>query len=122
LKARACSEELVFYASYAAYNPARTRLSKHSQLTGFVNLFNLTPVWQLDRSRGFHALTRSERCGVVAAIVVALLLSAQRLLFIVGGVAVWRALQRDAGPGDRQTFATFVVLVIALSLLTRDLG
>src|SRR5204862_4392071 len=30
-----------------------------SELTAFVNLFNLTPVWQLDGSRGFHALNRS---------------------------------------------------------------
>jgi len=37
------------------------------------------------------------------------------MLFIVGGVAVWRAMQREAGPGDRRILATFVVLVGALS-------
>jgi Zn-dependent protease len=93
-----------------------------AQLTAFLNLFNLTPVWQLDGSRGFHALTRSQRYAVVGVIAVALLLSAQRLLFIVGGVAVWRALQRDVGPGDRRTLVTFVMLIIALSLLARDVG
>ena len=52
----------------------------------------------------------------------ALLVSAQRLLFIVGGVAVWRALQRDVGPGDRRTLMTFAVLIVALSLLARGVG
>ena len=83
---------------------------------------HLTPVWQLDGSRGFHALARSHRYAVVGAIAVALLVSAQRLLFIVSGVAVWRALQRDVGPGDRRTLKTFVVLIVVLSLLARGVG
>src|SRR5262245_14442148 len=32
-----------------------------AHLTGFLNLFNLIPVWQLDGSRGFHVLARMER-------------------------------------------------------------
>jgi len=32
---------------------------------------------------------------------------------------VWRALQRDAGPGNARVVATFVMLVMALSLLAR---
>ena len=93
-----------------------------AQLTGFLNLFNLIPVWQLDGSRGFHALARWERWALVAAIALALMLTEQRLLFLVGGVAVWRALQRETGPGDSRVLATFVVLVVALSLLARGLG
>jgi len=90
-----------------------------AQLTGFINLFNLMPVWQLDGSRGFHVLARWERWAVVAAIALALMLTEQRLLFIVGGVAVWRSLQREAGPGDTRVFATFVALILGLSLLAR---
>jgi Zn-dependent protease len=93
-----------------------------AQLTGFMNLFNLTPIWQLDGSRGLHVLARGERWALVAAIVVALWLTEQRLLFIVGGVAIWRSLQRDAGPGDPRVLATFVGLVVALSLLARGVG
>jgi Zn-dependent protease len=93
-----------------------------AQLTGFLNLFNLIPVWQLDGSRGMHALASGERWALVAAIAVALMLTEQRLLFIVGGVAVWRALQRDAGPGDARVLATFVTLVLALSWLARGVG
>ena len=93
-----------------------------AQLTGFLNLFNLIPVWQLDGSRGFHVLARWERWAVVAVIGLALLLTEQRLLLLIGGVAVWRALQRETGPGDLRVLATFGVLVMALSLLARGLG
>ena len=93
-----------------------------AQLTGFLNLFNLIPVWQLDGSRGMHVLARTERWTLVAAIVVALMLTEQRMLFIVGAVAVWRAMQKDAGPGDARVLATFVMLVMALSLLARGVN
>ena len=39
-----------------------------AQLTAFLNLFNLTPIWQLDGSRGVHVLARWERWALVAAI------------------------------------------------------
>jgi Zn-dependent protease len=93
-----------------------------AHLTGFLNLFNLIPVWQLDGSRGFHALSRTERWIVVATIGVMLWITGQRLLFIVGGVAVWRAAQREVGPGNRQILATFVVLVVALSWIAKAVG
>jgi len=93
-----------------------------AQLTGFLNLFNLIPVWQLDGSRGLHVLARWERWALVFAIAAALIVTQQRLLLIVGGVAVWRALQRDAGPGDTRVLATFVVLVVTLSMLARGVG
>jgi Zn-dependent protease/uncharacterized Zn finger protein (UPF0148 family) len=93
-----------------------------AQLTGFLNLFNLIPVWQLDGSRGLHVLARWERWALVFAIAAALIVTQQRLLLIVGGVAIWRALQRDAGPGDTRVLATFVVLVVTLSMLARGVG
>jgi Zn-dependent protease len=93
-----------------------------AQLTAFLNLFNLTPVWQLDGSRGIHALARGERWILVATIAIALMITEQRLLLVVGGVAVWRAVQQDAGPGDSRVLATFVVLVAALSWLARSVG
>jgi Zn-dependent protease len=93
-----------------------------AQLTAFLNLFNLTPIWQLDGSRGVHVLARWERWALVAAIAFMLLVTEQRLLFVVGAVAVWRSFQREAGPGDTPTLATFVMLVVALSWLARGVG
>jgi Zn-dependent protease len=93
-----------------------------AQLTALLNLFNLTPIWQLDGSRGVHALARWERWTLVGVVAAMLLATEQRLLFVVGGVAVWRAFQREAGPGDTRTLATFVVLVVALAWLARGVG
>ena len=93
-----------------------------AHLTGFLNLFNLIPVWQLDGSRGFHALSRTERWIVVAATGVMLWLTGQRLLFIVGGVAVWRASQGEVAPGDRRVLATYVLLVVLLSWIAKGVG
>jgi len=93
-----------------------------AQLTAFLNLFNLIPVWQLDGSRGMHVLARWERWTLVGVIVLALLVTEQRLLFIVGAVAVWRALQKDTGPGDARVLMTFAGLIASLSWLARHVG
>ena len=89
-----------------------------AQLTGFINLFNLIPVWQLDGSRGFHALSPAQRWGIVGALAVTFLITEQKLLIIVGAVALWRAFQKQFSPGDRNTFLTFVVLIGALAWLS----
>jgi len=107
-------------AAFAAYLATGAKIwLAIAQLTGFLNLFNLIPVWQLDGARGLHVLARGERWIVVGAIAAALLMTEQRLLLIVGGVAIWRAWQSDPGPGDTRVLATFVVLVTALSALAR---
>ena len=90
-----------------------------AQLTAWVNLFNLTPIWQLDGSRGFHALNRQERWLIVAVILIMLMITSQSLLLIVGAVALYRALTGAAGPGDRRALATFAALVLCLSWLAR---
>jgi Zn-dependent protease len=110
-------------AALAVYGATGARIwLAIAQLTGFINLFNLIPIWQLDGSRGFHALARSERWMLVGAIALALVVTEQRLLFIVGAVAVWRAMQKEEGPGDRRVLATFAALVVTLSLLARGVG
>jgi Zn-dependent protease len=92
-----------------------------AQLTA-INLFNLIPVWQLDGSRGMHVLGRTERWALVGFVVLALAMTEQRLLFIVGAVAVWRAMQHEVGPGDSRVFATFAALIVALAFLARGVG
>ena len=51
----------------------------------------------------------------MGAIAAALWATEQRMLFLVGGVAIWRASQKEVGPGDRRVLATFVLLVGALA-------
>ena len=88
-----------------------------AHLTAFINLFNLTPVWQLDGSRGFHALSRHQRIAATGAVGIAYLLTNQKMLMIVGIVAVWRAVQKQQGPGDQKAFGIYVMLIGALSWL-----
>jgi Zn-dependent protease len=110
-------------AALAVYGVTRTPVwLAIAQLTGFLNLFNLIPIWQLDGSRGLHVLARTERWVLVGAIALALLVTEQRLLFLVGGVAAWRAWQAETGPGDTRVLATFVGLVFALSWFARSVG
>ena len=90
-----------------------------AELTGFLNLFNLIPVWQLDGSRGFHALSRSERWIAIGAIAATLAVTGVRLLWILGAVAVFRAVRGEQGPGHRPTLVTFVLLVVTLSWFAR---
>jgi Zn-dependent protease len=90
-----------------------------TELTGFLNLFNLIPIWQLDGSRGFHALSRHQRWMVVGVIAVALWLTGVGVLWLVGGVAAFRAVRGDAGPGHQPTLVTYAALVLALSWFAR---
>lgn len=90
-----------------------------SELTGFLNLFNLIPIWQLDGSRGFHALSANERWVVVAAIGAALWLTGVGVLWIVGAVALFRIVRGEQGPGHQPSMLTFAGLVLALSWFAR---
>ena len=92
-----------------------------AEISGFINLFNLMPIWQLDGARGFKALSREQRGIVVASIVVALWLTAVPVLWIVGGVAIYQTVRGNAGPGHGPTASPFVVLVLALSWFARTL-
>jgi Zn-dependent protease len=93
-----------------------------AELTAFLNLFNLIPVWQLDGARGFHALSQSERFVVVGAVVLALWLTGVGVLWMVGAVAIYRAGWTEMGPGHQPTLATFIVLILGLSWIARAIG
>ncbi|HEY5620000.1 MAG TPA: site-2 protease family protein [Vicinamibacterales bacterium] len=91
-----------------------------AELTGFLNLFNLIPVWQLDGARGFHALSRQERWMVLGVIGLALWATGVHVLWIVGAVAMYRTIRGEAGPGHRPTLVTFAGLVLALAWFARS--
>ena len=107
-------------AAYAVYlftgSPAWGAIA---QLGAFINLFNLLPFWQLDGSRGFHALVTWQRWAVVAALGVAYYFTSQGLLFLIAIVAVYRAFQKPlATQPDRRALATFLILIGALTWLS----
>jgi len=108
-------------AAYAIYRVTDVPLwGAIAQLTGFINLFNLIPVWQLDGARGFHALSGWQRWAIVGALGVAFLLTSEGLLLLVGAVAVYRALQPAVvREPNVPAFATFLVLIAALTWLTK---
>ena len=89
----------------------------------WVNLFNLLPIWQLDGGRGFAALSQGQR-GTVAGVLWLLVLMALTktdgiLLFLAAAATFRAATGRGAAPprGDRAVLATFIALVVGLTLL-----
>jgi Zn-dependent protease len=85
-----------------------------------INLFNLTPVWQLDGARGMHALARPARLGIAALVTGAFLTTGEGTLLLVGLAAWWAALRGDApSDTDRRALVEFALLLVALSALTQ---
>jgi Zn-dependent protease len=102
-----------------------------AQLGAFLNLFNLTPIWQLDGSRAFRALSRIQRVTlivVIGAVYGVVCYHRQHwwgfhtMLILVGGIGLLRTLSEPKpeleGHGDRVALAQCVVLIIALTLLS----
>jgi Zn-dependent protease len=108
-------------AAYAVYRVTGMPLwGAIAQLTAFINLFNLIPIWQLDGARGFHALSQWQRWAIVAALGVAFLITSEGLLLLIGGVAVYRALQPAVvREPNFPAFATFLMLIGALTWLAK---
>jgi Zn-dependent protease len=78
-----------------------------------INAFNLLPVWQLDGSRGFKALSKRERLIVGAVAVAAGLATQEWMPLGVGVVVVGRALvEKTSGPGDRGVLTLFAALAV----------
>ena len=85
----------------------------------WLTLFNLLPTWQLDGSRGFQALARRQRWGVVAMMVVLWMVTHEGLLILLALVSGWRALERaDTNDGDQHIFFQYLALLTATSLLS----
>jgi Zn-dependent protease len=76
-------------AAYVVYLVTGARIwLAIAELSAFLNLFNLIPIWQLDGARGLHVLSREQRVLVLVVIAVALWATGVRLLWIVGAVAI----------------------------------
>ena len=92
-----------------------------AKVGAWLNLFNLLPVWQLDGSRGFRALSNFQRWTVVATMALMFVAAHEGLLAIIGLVAATRAVAewKKAPPeGDSGAFYQFVSLIVALALMS----
>ncbi|MEO8050119.1 MAG: site-2 protease family protein [Acidobacteriota bacterium] len=87
-----------------------------AKVGAWVNVFNLIPVWQLDGSRGFRALTRQHRIYIAALSGLLWLWTSETMLILVALVAVWRCFAKDAPQlPDNVVFFQFAGLLAALS-------
>jgi len=89
-----------------------------ARTAGWINLFNLLPVWQLDGGRGFRALARWQRWAAVAVLGVAWAVTTQPLLLLLGAAAVWRALSESPADADSRVLALYAALVLSLGWLS----
>jgi len=91
-----------------------------AQVSAWINLFNLLPVWQLDGGRGLSGLSRTQQWLVVAVMGVMLVLTAEGLLILllIAG-AIFAFSGPHAEKPDRTVFAQYVFLTILLSLMSR---
>jgi Zn-dependent protease len=87
-----------------------------AQAGALINLFNLTPLWQLDGGRAFNALSPGQRALCTLAIGAALGLSGQMLLALPLIGAVLRLVGSHAPrEGDLGACVTFLGLVAGLT-------
>jgi Zn-dependent protease len=89
-----------------------------AQLTAWINLFNLIPIWQLDGSRGFHALDRNGRLAIVAFAGVLFLLTSQKWLVVIALVGAYRAFKPAVSSSNRGILITFALLLATLAGLS----
>jgi Zn-dependent protease len=91
-----------------------------AQLGGFINLFNLLPIWQLDGGRAFHSLNRSQRWLAVAAIAAAWALTDLGLLIALLAVGAYQAaFEKPSDKPDAPILGQYAVLVMILSALAQ---
>ena len=90
-----------------------------AHFTAYLNLFNLTPVWQLDGGRAFRALTQRERLYLFGLVALLWLITQQGMLLIVLLGAAFRIFwQKDhATEPDPGAFAEFAALLVLFAAL-----
>jgi Zn-dependent protease len=77
-----------------------------AQWGALINLFNLLPVWQLDGSHAFRALSKTERIAIAALCALMAWVTAQGFLWLIALVGGFRAFQKDAPQkGELRSFA-----------------
>jgi Zn-dependent protease len=88
-----------------------------ARASGWLNLFNLLPVWQLDGGRAFRALCRWQRWTAAATLGALCLVTGEMLLLFLAVAAAARALGKSAEKPDNPMLGLYVALAAALSFL-----
>src|SRR5260221_7288644 len=84
--------------------------------TAIINLFNLTPVWQLDGGRGFNAMSRLQRWLLLGLAAAAWALSREKFFALVVFGGAFRAFQRDTPrESDWSAFGQFAGLLAVIA-------
>jgi Zn-dependent protease len=85
-----------------------------------INLFNMIPVWQLDGSRGFMALTKAERGLMLGVVAVTWLLTGTGMLFLVALGCIYKLFTKDAAETpDRSVQLQYASLIVLLGILSQ---
>jgi Zn-dependent protease len=99
-------------------------LATHAEIWGalahvgaVINLFNLTPVWQLDGARGIRPLNRTERIALLILTVGCFVVVREGFLLLVALVLGWQCFRDAPGEGDRPALHLFAFILLALSAL-----
>ncbi len=95
--------------------PAALAIAK---VGGWINLFNLLPVWQLDGGRAVNALTRSQRVSLALGVGVAWFLSGEGILLLILVGAIARLFGRPADERDRGALWLYLGLLGAFTYLS----
>jgi Zn-dependent protease len=94
-------------------------LAAIARFAAWINLFNLMPIWQLDGSRGFRAMSRPQRWFAALALAVMWSATSEGLLLLLSIVAAFNATtQKPASEPDREITFQYVFLVVVLSTMT----
>jgi Zn-dependent protease len=93
-------------------------LAAVAHFAAWINLFNLIPVWQLDGSRGFSALSRWQRWVAALAIAAAWAVTRETFLIFLLAAAVFRAAAGKDAPaeGSQRVLLAYCGLVVAFAL------
>jgi Zn-dependent protease len=83
-----------------------------------INIFNLTPVWQLDGSRGFSSQSRKQRIVILVTAAMLWFVTKEVMLGVVTAGGVYRLFTKDAAEEpDNLGMLQFLGLLVALSLI-----
>ena len=89
-----------------------------AHFAAWINFFNLLPVWQLDGARGFRALSKSQRAGIIALMVLLGVLFGEGFLYILAAVGAFQVFAgQSPETGDTKTLIQFSGLLLVLTLL-----